>query len=385
MIAFILVWGTINEKHGGKKMVKVRVGVIGCGTISSIYMENIPTFENLELVACADLDINRARAQAEKYQIPEASTVKDLLENPNVDLVVNLTIPKSHAEVAIEALKNGKHVYGEKPLAVTREEGKEILKVAKENGLFVGSAPDTFLGAGVQTAINLIEKGEIGIPIGASAFMIGRGPEHWHPDPIFYYKEGGGPMFDMGPYYLTALIALLGPIKRISGSVGISYPERTILSEPKAGTKIKVETPTHIAGTLDFASGAIGTITTSFDAFGGSTLPPIEIYGSEGTILVPDPNTFGGPVRLRKRDEKEFIDIELTHNHGGNSRGIGVADMAKAILSGGSYRANGELAYHVLEAMHGFHDSSEQGSFYHMQSTCERPEPLPVDNQFSTV
>jgi len=190
-------------------------------------------------------------------------------------------------------------------------------------------------------------------------------------------------MFDMGPYYLTALIALLGPIKRLSGSVGISYPERTILSEPKAGTKITVETPTHIAGTLDFASGAIGTITTSFDAFGGTTLPPIEIYGSEGTILVPDPNTFGGPVRLRKRDEKEFVDIELTHHHDGNSRGIGVADMAKAILSGGSYRANGELAYHVLEAMHGFHDSSEQGSFYHMQSTCERPEPLPVDNKFS--
>ncbi|MBO0587355.1 Gfo/Idh/MocA family oxidoreductase [Sporosarcina sp. E16_8] len=364
-------------------MGKVRVGIIGCGTISSIYMENIPTFENLELVACADLDIDRARAQAEKYQIPEASTVKVLLENPNVDLVINLTIPKAHAEVAIEALKNGKHVYGEKPLAVTREEGKEILAVAKENGLFVGSAPDTFLGAGVQTAIDLIVKGEIGVPIGASAFMIGRGPEHWHPDPIFYYKEGGGPMFDMGPYYLTALIALLGPIKRLSGSVGISYPERTILSEPKAGTKIKVETPTHIAGTLEFTSGAIGTITTSFDAFGGTTLPPIEIYGSEGTILVPDPNTFGGPVRLRKRDEKEFIDIELTHNHDGNSRGIGVADMAKAILSGGLYRANGELAYHVLEAMHGFHDSSEKGLFYQMQSTCERPEPLPVDNQFS--
>jgi len=248
-------------KNGGNKMRKVRVGIIGCGTISSIYMENIPTFENLELVACADLDIDRARAQAEKYQIPEASTVKELLENPNVDLVINLTIPKAHAEVAIEALKNGKHVYGEKPLAVTLVEGKEIMGVAKETGLFVGSAPDTFLGAGIQTAIDLIEKGEIGVPIGASAFMIGRGPEHWHPDPIFYYKEGGGPMFDMGPYYLTALIALMGPIKRISGSVGISYPERTILSEPKAGTKITVETPTHIAGTHEISRSVTKILT----------------------------------------------------------------------------------------------------------------------------
>lgn len=363
-------------------MRKIKVGIIGCGTISSIYMENIPTFDNLELVACADLDIDRARAQAEKHQIPEALTVKELLENPNVDLVINLTIPKAHAEIAIEALRNGKHVYGEKPLAVTRKEAKEILAVAEETGLLVGSAPDTFLGAGIQTAIQLIEKGEIGVPIGASAFMIGRGPEHWHPDPIFYYKEGGGPMFDMGPYYLTALIALLGPINRLSGSVGISYPERIILSEPKAGTKITVETPTHIAGTLDFASGAIGTITTSFDAFGGTSLPSIEIYGSEGTIIVPDPNTFGGSVKLRKRDEEEFIEIETTHHHDGNSRGIGVADMANAILNGDSYRANGELAYHVLEAMHGFHDSSEKGTFYHMESTCERPVSLPVGNRF---
>lgn len=180
-------------------MKKVQVGIIGCGTISSIYMENIPKFDNLELIACADLDINRARAQAAKYQIPEASTVKELLENPNVDLVINLTIPQAHAEVAIEALKNGKHVYGEKPLAVTREKAENILAVAKETGLLVGSAPDTFLGAGVQTAIDLIEKGEIGVPIGASAFMIGRGPEHWHPDPIFFIRKVAGRCLIWGP------------------------------------------------------------------------------------------------------------------------------------------------------------------------------------------
>lgn len=341
-------------------------------------MENIPTFEHLELVACADIDFNKAHAQAEKYPDLEVYTVKEMLGNPNIDLIVNLTIPKAHAGIAIQALRNGKHVYGEKPLAVTRKEGQEILEVAKETGLFVGSAPDTFLGAGIQTAIHLIETGEIGVPIGASAFMIGRGPEHWHPDPSFFYEKGGGPMFDMGPYYLTALIALLGPIKRLSGMARISYPERTILSEPKAGEKIKVATPTHISGTLDFTSGVIGTLMTSFDAFGGTSLPSIEIYGSEGTILVPDPNTFGGPVRLRKRDDEEFVDIGLTHYHNENSRGIGVADMAKAILSGNPYRANGELAYHVLEAMHGFHDSSENGAFYDMKSTCTKPEPLAV-------
>lgn len=363
-------------------MGKINIGIIGCGNISSIYMENIPSFDHLSLMACADLDVKRAQAQAGKYQIPKAYTVKELLADPEIDLVINLTIPKAHAEICIQALKSGKHVYVEKPLAVTNEDAREILDVAKETGLLIGSAPDTFLGAGIQTALHLIENGEIGVPIGASAFMISRGHEHWHPDPSFYYEKGGGPMFDMGPYYLTALIALLGPIKRLAGSARISYPERTILSEPKAGTIITVSTPTHISGTIDFVSGAIGTITTSFDAFGGTSLPPIEIYGSEGTLLVPDPNMFGGPVQLRKKGEQEFMDIPLAHKYDHNNRGIGVADMAAAILNNRPHRANGQLTSHVLEAMHGFHDSSDSGTFYHMQSTCDRPEPFPVDGQF---
>src|SRR5690625_2688432 len=212
--------------------------------------------------------------------------------------------------------------------------------------------------------------------------MIERGHEHWHPDPSFYCDKGGGPMFDMGPYYLTALIALLGPILRLSGTTQISYPERTILSEPKKGSKIMVSTATHISGTIDFGSGAIGTITTSFDAFGGSSLPPIEIYGSEGTLLVPDPNHFGGSVQLRKKDEENFTDIPLTHQFVSNDRGVGVADMAAAILNKRTHRANGDLAFHVLEAMHGFHDSSEDGKYYDMQSSCEKPEPFPKMNQF---
>ncbi|RBW69846.1 Gfo/Idh/MocA family protein [Bacillus taeanensis] len=366
-------------------MDKVKVGIIGCGNISSIYLENCPKFDHLELAACADLDVDRAKSQAEKYGVPKACTVKELLQDPEIELVINLTIPKAHAAVCIEALEAGKHVYTEKPLAVTREEGRGILETAEKKGLLVGSAPDTFLGAGIQTALHLIERGEIGTPIGASAFMIGRGHEHWHPDPAFYYDVGGGPMFDMGPYYLTALIALMGPIKRISGSARISYPERMITSEPKVGTKVQVATPTHISGVVDFASGAVATITTSFDAFGGTSLPPIEIYGSEGTLLVPDPNTFGGPVRLRKRDEKNFIEVPLSHGYDQNSRGIGVADMAQAIRSGESHRANGEMAYHVLEAMHGFHDASHSGMYYNMKSSCARPKSFPLAYEFSNA
>ena len=362
-------------------MKRLKIGIIGCGNISSIYLENCQNFSHLELVACADLDIQRAKSQAEKFGVPTACSVEALLSNPEIELVINLTIPKAHASVCIQALQAGKHVYTEKPLAVTREEGRQILEEAKKQNLLVGSAPDTFLGAGIQTAIHLIEQGEIGELVGASAFMICRGHEHWHPDPSFYYDIGGGPMFDMGPYYLTALVALLGPIKRISGFTRISYPERTVLSEPKAGTKIEVSTPTHISGVIDFSSGVIGNLTTSFDAFGGTSLPPIEIYGSKGTLLVPDPNTFGGPVKIRKTDDKEFKEVPLAYGYAQNSRGLGVADMAKAILEGGNYRANGELAYHVLEAMHGFHDSSDSGKHYFMESTCERPDSVTVELQ----
>lgn len=360
----------------------IKAGLIGCGNISSIYFENVHRFKHLTIVACADLHLERARAQAEKYRIPKACTVAELLEDPEIELVINLTIPQVHAKVCIQALEAGKHVYTEKPLTITLEEGQKLLKKAKETGLLVGCAPDTFLGAGIQTSIQVIERGEIGTPVGASAFMISRGHEHWHPDPAFYYDVGGGPMYDMGPYYLTALTALLGPMARVSGSARITYPERTILSEPKKGTKIKVSTPTHISGVIDFANGAIASITTSFDAFGGSVLPPIEVYGSEGTLLVPDPNTFNGPVQLRKRDEREFVEVPLTYHYTENSRGIGVADMAMSLLTGSDYRASGTMGFHVLEAMHGFHMSSTSGHHYQMKSTCRKPEPLPVDFRF---
>ncbi|WP_084245755.1 Gfo/Idh/MocA family protein [Planomicrobium okeanokoites] len=362
-------------------MRTMKIGIIGCGYISSIYMENIPAYKHLSLKACADLDSERARSQADQYGIPKACTVQELLGDPEIDLVINLTLPKVHAEVCLQILEAGKHVYVEKPLAISLQEAKQVLDKAQEKGLLVGGAPDTFLGAGIQTALHLIENGEIGIPIGASAFVISRGHEHWHPNPAFYYEKGGGPLFDMGPYYLTTMIALLGPIQRIAGSARISYPERTILSEPNAGQKITVSTETHIAGTIDFASGAIGTLTSSFDAFGGSTLPPIEIYGSEGTLLVPDPNNFGGPVRLRKKDEENFTDISLISSFQENGRGIGVADMAYAILNGKTHRANGQLAFHVLEAMHGFLTSARDGVYHYMESTCLKPEAFVRNEQ----
>ena len=283
---------------------KVKIGIIGCGNISDIYLKNCTqVFDNLEVVACADLIHERAQAKAEQYNLAKACSVEELLRDPEIEIVVNLTTPDAHAEVCLAALKAGKNVYVEKPLAITREDGKKILELAKEKGLLVGGAPDTFLGAGIQTCRKLIDDGWIGEPIGATAFMVNHGHESWHPDPEFYYKVGGGPMFDMGPYYLTALIALMGPVKRVTGSARITFPERVITSEPKYGTKITVDVPTHVAGIMDFESGAIGTILTSFDVW-DSQLPRIEVYGTTGSMIVPDPNTFGGPVYIKRAGDQ---------------------------------------------------------------------------------
>lgn len=358
-------------------MSKVKVGIIGTGNISRIYLENGSKFSSMEIVACADLDVERAKEKGAEYGIRGCS-VEELLADPEVQLVINLTIPAAHAPVCLQALEAGKHVYVEKPLAVTREEGKQVLELAAAKGLLVGSAPDTFLGGGLQTCIKIIEDGWIGTPIGATAFMLSGGHESWHPAPEFYYQQGGGPMFDMGPYYLTALIAMLGPIARVTGSTRITFPERTITSAPKHGQKIEVEVPTHVAGIMEFAAGPIATLLTSFDVKGGSTLPFIEVYGSQGTLQVTNPNNFGGEIKLRRGGSSEWSTIPLAYGHSENGRGIGAADMAQAILTGRKHRANGELAYHVLEAMHGFHDAAEQGKHYVMQSSCEKPALFPL-------
>jgi len=355
----------------------MKIGIIGCGNISSIYLRNLTTYDEVEVVACADIDVDRAKARAAEFGVSRGCSVEELLADPEIEIIVNLTIPAAHAEVGIRALEAGKHVYGEKPLAVTLEEGKKLLETAKAKGLMVGSAPDTFLGAGIQTCRKLILEGAIGEPISGAAFMMARGHEFWHPSPEFYYQPGGGPMFDMGPYYLTALVSLIGhPIQEIAGMTSISFPEREITSEPKKGQIMKVEVPTHYAGTLRFANGAVGTMIMSFDIMGGSSLHNIEIHGSLGTLRVPDPNNFGGKVQLRRMGSRDWEEIPVELPYQGNDRGLGVLDMARAIRDGGTHRASGDLAYHVLEAMHGFSISSDSGAVYKMTSSVSVPALL---------
>jgi predicted dehydrogenase len=361
----------------GSAMSKTKVGIIGCGNICGIYFKTCKTFENIEVAACADLLPERAQAKAKEHCIERACTVEELLADPEIKIVVNLTIPKAHFSVAKAVLEAGKSVYNEKPLTISRDEGKELLKLAQAKKVRVGCAPDTFLGGGIQTCRKLIDDGAIGKPVAATAFMMCHGHEGWHPDPEFYYKAGGGPMFDMGPYYLTALVSLMGPVSRVTGSAKVTFPERTITSQPKNGTKIKVDVPTHVAGVLDFTDGAVGTIITSFDVW-AANLPRIEIYGTEGSLSVPDPNSFGGPVKMRKPGDKEWVEVPLTHSYATNSRGLGVADMASAIASRRAHRANGKMAFHVLDIMHSFHDASAKDRHVKVKSTCERPAALPV-------
>lgn len=356
---------------------KTRIGVIGCGAISGIYFKKLKEFEHVEVTACADINREASKARGKEFGIAKICSVRKLLADPEIEIVLNLTVPKAHAKVAFAALRAGKSVYNEKPLAVKRNEGRRMLELAASKNLRVGGAPDTFLGGGLQTCRKLMDDGLIGEPVAAAAFMLCHGHESWHPNPAFYYEVGGGPMFDMGPYYLTALVNLVGPIRRVTSMARISFPERLITSEPKKGTKVVVETPTHIAGILEFANGAIGTITTSFDVYPGR-LPCIEIYGTKGTLGVPDPNIFGGEVWVRLPAERDWIQKPLTHGYAENFRGIGVADMALAMRSGRPHRANGEMAFHVLDTMQSFLDSSAKGKTVQVGSTCRRPAPLPL-------
>jgi len=358
-------------------MDKVKVGIVGCGNISGIYFQAGRRFADIEIVACTDLDLERARAAAEKNQIPRALEMDAFFADPEIQIVVNLTVPAAHGEVALRALRAGKSVYNEKPLAQRRREAREMIGLAREKGLRVGCAPDTFLGAGLQTCRKLIDEGAIGQPIGATAFMMGRGMETWHPNPHFFYKKGAGPLFDMGPYYLTALTTLLGPVKQLSGSARISFPQRDITSQPLAGEVIEVETPTHVTGLLEFETGPTATLITSFDVM-KHQLPHLEIYGGEGTLVIPDPNGFGGPVRLYRRGWENWGEAPLEFGYADNSRGLGLADMAAAIRTGRDHRCNERLSYHVLDVMHSILDSAESGRRIEIASNMVRPEPLPL-------
>ena len=357
-------------------MKKIKVGISGCGNISCIYLQNLTsTFVNTEVWAVCDILEERAVAAKEKYNVPHMFTIDEMLNCKDIQIVVNLTTPQHHYEICKRILESGKHAYVEKPLSLTVEQGMELKNLAAKNNLLLGCAPDTFLGAGLQTCIKAINDGLIGDVIGATAFMVCHGHESWHPDPEFYYDIGGGPMFDMGPYYLTALVSMIGPAKTVAGMTSVTFKQRTITSQKKFGKVIDVKVPTHVTGNIEFKNGAIATVITSFDVW-GSTLPRIEIYGTRGTLLVPDPNTFGGDVKIRTYFEDEFKNVPLTHIYSENSRGIGVADMADAIQKNRKNLASGELACHVLEIMHAFHESSEKKAFIDLKTDCERPRAL---------
>ena len=354
-----------------------RVGVIGCGSISGIYFTNAARFDSYDIVACADLIPERTEHSANQFNIPRVCSPDELIADPEIDIVLNLTIPDAHASIALAAIENGKSVYNEKPLTIHRDEAKRLLAHANEKGLRIGCAPDTFLGAGLQTVRQLIDDGAIGAPVAATAFFTCHGHEHWHPHPEYYYQEGAGPIFDMGPYYITALVTLLGPVKHVSASTRITFPQRTIYSEPKRGQMFKVNVPTHASASLEFTSGAISTVILSFDVW-HTNLPHLEIHGETSSISAPDPNMFAGPVRLRGAEDSEWNDVPIDRPYEDNSRGLGLADMANAILRGTNqpHRASGELAYHVLDIMHAIHEASEQGRRVELESICDRPAPL---------
>ncbi len=356
-------------------MATVKIGFVGCGAISGIYLENITKrFKEIEIIGVCDLISERAENAVKNYNIPKLyNDMYELFADPEVDIVLNITRPYEHFDVTMAALDAGKPVYCEKPLGASLEEGKKIMAKAKEKGLWVGGAPDTFLGAGIQTCRKLIDDGEIGDIVGCAGFMICHGHETWHPDPAFYYKYGGGPMFDMGPYYLTALVNLCGNVEAVSAMTRTTFPERLITSQPHYGEIVKVDVPTLYAGNMRFVNGAVGTLYTTFDVYypGQARL---EVYGTKGTLFVPDPNGFGGPVKLYKPGE-DVKEIELGFDYAMNSRALGLADMAKALQCGRPFRANSNQTFHVLEIMEGFAESGRVGHEIPIESRFER-QPL---------
>ncbi len=361
-------------------MRPVRIGFVGVGAISGIYLKNITEcFKEIEIIGVCDLIRERAERAVEQYHIPKLyNDMYELFADPEVDIVLNITRPYEHYGVTMAALRAGKNVYSEKPLAATLAEGREIVRLAAEKGLLVGGAPDTFLGAGIQTCRKLIEDGAIGRPIGAAGFMICRGHESWHPDPAFYYKHGGGPLFDMGPYYLTALVNLVGCVQSVSAMTGVSFPTRTITSQPHCGEIVDVEVPTYVAGTLRFENGAIGTLFTTFDVFYPSQAR-LEVYGTEGTLFVPDPNGFGGPVRLFRPEQGGMQEIPLAYDYTDNSRALGLADMAKATQTGRAFRCRSDMTFHVLEIMEGLIESGKVGHEIAVESRFEKRAGMPQD------
>ena len=383
-------------------MEKVKIGVIGIGDISDVYLNNLKNYPLVEVVGCAGRSLEKAQAKAAQHGLRKAyPDGYALIADPEIDLVLNLTVPAVHYELNKAALLSGKHVYTEKPLAATFAEARELVGLAASRSLRIASAPDTFFGSRLQTCRELIDNGTIGEVFAASAFVVSHGHEWHHPNPDFFYVEGGGPLLDIGPYYMTALLSLLGPIKTCAGMARRTFAERVIESEPRRGEKIPVSVDTHITGTYTFTSGAIATIITSFDVW-DSELPRLEIYGTKGTLCLRDidplsgPNLFGGEVWLRTRDNyrwtgqprpdplPEWVVVENRHpfgetSHRKNSRGIGLVDLVYAIRDNRPERASGAMALHQQEAMEGLIRSAHEHQYYQMTTTFERPAPVPIN------
>lgn len=352
------------------------IGIVGCGNIIAQYLATIPTLPALRLSAVADLDMSRARAIAAEHPGVRALTVDDLMNDAGVDLVLNLTVPAAHAQVALAAIAAGKHVYGEKPLAATTPEAQEVLAAAAAAGVLVGSAPDTVLGTGTQTARKAIDDGLIGRPISATATMVTPGHERWHPNPDFYYVPGGGPLLDMGPYYVSSLVTLLGPVVSVIGAASHTRNERTIASGPRAGETVPVTTDTHVTGVLVHASGALSTLVMSFDAVATQSAN-IEVHGETGSMIVPDPNHFDGDVKVRTLAGTEWETLPVSAGYSEGGRGIGLQDLALT-APGQEPRAGGKLAFHALEIMESLLQSAHSGQSVAITSTCERPPAVPL-------
>jgi predicted dehydrogenase len=356
------------------------VGIVGCGNISATYIATLHLFDFVRVKAVHDLYQEAAEKLASEFEL-EASGLDDLLNDPQIEVIINLTTPLSHAEIGRRVLEAGKHYYSEKPLGISMSEADELVDVAKKSNLRLGCAPDTFLGGGHQLTRRLIDEGAIGTPIAATALMLLPGHEHWHPNPHFFYGRGGGPMLDVGPYYVTNLIALFGSVKSVFGTTKITRQERVVSSKPRRGEVIKVEVPTHITGILQFENGATVTIATSFDVIKHQH-HEIEIYGSAGSMVTPDPNMYTGAVQVFQQGAKNWSEVVVDHPFVEGVpgrlglRGLGAAEMVDALRNERPHRVSGDLAFHALEVMTAFDRSSASGTVIPIASRCERPMPI---------
>jgi predicted dehydrogenase len=369
-------------------MARIDIGIIGCGNISHSYLKGAARSEQVRVKSVADMRMEAAQEKAAEYGV-QAVKVDRLLADPDIQIVINLTVPLAHAPVSLQVVEAGKHVYSEKPLVTRHAEAGALMLAAAARGVRVGCAPDTFLGAGHQACRRAVDAGRIGRPIAGSAFFATHGMEHWHPNPEFFFKRGGGPTLDIGPYYVTQLVNLLGPVVRVAAQTTMGSATRIVSSEPLKGSIINVEVPTTVNGVLSFANGTSVTITTSWDVWKHRRVP-FEIYGSEGSMLVPDPNFFGGEPVVTERDG-DWMPLDISVHpfgkpnrytsdgaHVADYRIVGLLDMAAAVRDNRPHRASGELAMHVLEVLDAFERSSTEGRHVMIETSCERPEPLPL-------